>query len=130
MTRPRLLARFISSNDPDVENKYSKNIPARKTITTLLFVCLFADMIPKQVRRVFDLVEAFVPRATPLARGRLFLLSGEPGRELYCLESNPSVRGRRTLRLFGLAIFLSGGRDAWENSPFVFCVVFSLLTTK
>ena len=39
-----------------------------------------------QVPQVFELVEAFVSSAAPGSSGRLFLLNGKPGGEMFCLE--------------------------------------------
>ena len=41
---------------------------------------------------MFELVEAFVSSAAPGSSGRLFLLNGKPGGELFCLESDSAVR--------------------------------------
>lgn len=43
---------------------------------------------------MFELAEAFVSRAVSRSRGQLYLLSGQPGGGLFCLELDDTVRQR------------------------------------
>lgn len=74
-----------------------------------------------QVPQVFELVEAFVSSAVPGSAGRLFLLDGKPGGELFCLEFNSAVRCCRRVYMTVLSKSMIGAscfahQFAEENS--------------
>lgn len=55
-------------------------------------ISVSASMSSIQVPQVFELVEEFVSEVAVASKGRLLLLTGEPGGGMFCLELDHRVR--------------------------------------